>query len=223
MRYAMALMNGARLAVGAQAVGIAEAAYREAYTYAMERHQCNQPICDLPPVSRMLASMRGEIEATARTPKQHRQADDAVHFVATAARNGRKNSADSSAERTPSPRSTASNAARMREASSGCGTQPTTFLAWRRLFARAVMVEAYIARAPWAKLVRSHADRASPVFYTLRFLPVYQTRFGRRDSAKAVKLTLCHHREVVQRPPGSRPPDPLLPGVGCRHPAPRIA
>ncbi|MFZ0534401.1 MAG: acyl-CoA dehydrogenase family protein [Anaerolineales bacterium] len=64
MRYAMGLMNGARLAVGAQAVGIAEAAYREAYSYAKERHQFNQPICDLPPVSRMLASMRGEIEAT---------------------------------------------------------------------------------------------------------------------------------------------------------------
>jgi alkylation response protein AidB-like acyl-CoA dehydrogenase len=64
MRYAMALMNGARLAVGAQAVGIAEAAYREAYAYAIERHQFNQPICDLPPVARMLASMRGEIEAT---------------------------------------------------------------------------------------------------------------------------------------------------------------
>jgi alkylation response protein AidB-like acyl-CoA dehydrogenase len=64
MRYAMALMNGARLAVGAQAVGIAEAAYREAYTYSRARRQFNQPICDLPPVARMLASMRGEIEAT---------------------------------------------------------------------------------------------------------------------------------------------------------------
>ncbi len=63
MRYAMALMNGARLAVGAQAIGIAEAAYREAYTYATERHQFNMPICDLPPVTRMLISMRGEIEA----------------------------------------------------------------------------------------------------------------------------------------------------------------
>ena len=63
MRYAMALMNGARLAVGAQAVGIAEAAYREAYTYSTERHQFNLPICDLPPVTRMLISMRGEIEA----------------------------------------------------------------------------------------------------------------------------------------------------------------
>jgi hypothetical protein len=64
MRYAMALMNGARLAVGAQAVGIAEAAYREAYRYASERRQFNQPIRDLPAVSRMLLSMRGEIEAT---------------------------------------------------------------------------------------------------------------------------------------------------------------
>ena len=63
MRYAMALMNGARLAVGAQAIGIAEAAYREAYTYANQRRQFNQPICHLPPVTRMLASMRGEIEA----------------------------------------------------------------------------------------------------------------------------------------------------------------
>ena len=64
MRYAMALMNGARLAVGAQAIGIAEAAYREAYTYATQRRQFGQPICNLPPVTRMLASMRGEIEAT---------------------------------------------------------------------------------------------------------------------------------------------------------------
>ena len=37
IRYAMGLMNGARLAVSAQAVGIAEAAYREAHKYAEER------------------------------------------------------------------------------------------------------------------------------------------------------------------------------------------
>ncbi len=64
MRYAMALMNGARLAVGAQALGIAEAAYRETYQYAQERRQFNQPIANLPAVSRLLLSMRGEIEAT---------------------------------------------------------------------------------------------------------------------------------------------------------------
>jgi len=63
IRYAMAMMNGARLAVAAQAIGIAEAAYREAYRYAHERIQFNQPICNLPAVSRMLLSMRSEIEA----------------------------------------------------------------------------------------------------------------------------------------------------------------
>ena len=63
IRYAMALMNGARLAVSSQAVGIAEAAYREAYKYANERIQFNQPIIKLAPVARMLLSMRGEIEA----------------------------------------------------------------------------------------------------------------------------------------------------------------
>jgi len=63
LRYAMALMNGARLAVGAQALGIAEAAYREAYRYAQERCQFGQPIAELPAVARMLLSMRGEIEA----------------------------------------------------------------------------------------------------------------------------------------------------------------
>ena len=63
MRYAMALMNGARLAVGAQALGIAEAAYREAYRYASQRKQFGGPIRQLPAVARMLLTMRGEIEA----------------------------------------------------------------------------------------------------------------------------------------------------------------
>ncbi len=63
IRYAMALMNGARLAVSAQAIGIAEAAYREARQYAHERVQFNQPIRDLPAVTRMLLAMRSEIEA----------------------------------------------------------------------------------------------------------------------------------------------------------------
>ncbi len=64
VRYAMGLMNGARLAVSAQAIGIAEAAYREAHRYAHERTQFKQPIRNIPAVSRMLLSMRGEIEAT---------------------------------------------------------------------------------------------------------------------------------------------------------------
>mgnify|MGYP001036806940 CR=1 FL=1 len=64
IRYAMAMMNGARIAVSAQALGIAEAAYREAYRYAQERVQFGQSISAIPAVYRMLLSMRGEIEAT---------------------------------------------------------------------------------------------------------------------------------------------------------------
>ena len=64
LRYAMQLMNGARLAVGAQALGIAEAAYREAYRYANERIQFGRPIRELPAVARMLLTMRGELAAT---------------------------------------------------------------------------------------------------------------------------------------------------------------
>ncbi len=63
MRYAMAMMNGARLAVAAQAIGIAEAAYREAYQYSGERCQFGKPVRSLPAVARLLLSMRGEIEA----------------------------------------------------------------------------------------------------------------------------------------------------------------
>jgi 3-(methylthio)propanoyl-CoA dehydrogenase len=63
MRCAMSLMNGARLAVAAQAVGIAEAAFREAARYASERLQFGKAVGELPAVSRMLVSMKGEIEA----------------------------------------------------------------------------------------------------------------------------------------------------------------
>jgi len=63
IRYAMAMMNGARVAVSAQAVGIAEAAYREAYRYAQKRVQFGKPISELPAVYRMLLTMRAEIEA----------------------------------------------------------------------------------------------------------------------------------------------------------------
>jgi hypothetical protein len=64
IRYAMGMMNEARLSVGAQALGIAEAAYREAHQYAEKRIQFGQAINALPAVYRMLLSMRGEIEAT---------------------------------------------------------------------------------------------------------------------------------------------------------------
>lgn len=64
IRYSMAMMNGARIAVSSQALGIAEAAYREAEDYAAKRIQFGQPIRGIPAVYRMLLSMRGDLEAT---------------------------------------------------------------------------------------------------------------------------------------------------------------
>ena len=64
MRYSMNLMNGARLAVAAQALGIAEAAWREADRYSRERIQFGKPIRVLPAVGRLLLSMRVDLEAT---------------------------------------------------------------------------------------------------------------------------------------------------------------
>lgn len=64
IRYAMSMMNGARLAVASQALGIAEAAYREALAYSRKRVQFSHPICEIPAVYRMLLEMQAEIAAT---------------------------------------------------------------------------------------------------------------------------------------------------------------
>ncbi|MCF8040289.1 MAG: acyl-CoA dehydrogenase family protein, partial [Desulfohalobiaceae bacterium] len=63
IKYTMSLMNGARLGVAAQAVGIAEAAYRAAAKYASERIQFRQPIRSFAAVYEMLTEMKVEIEA----------------------------------------------------------------------------------------------------------------------------------------------------------------
>ena len=62
--YVMSLMNGARLAITAQAQGIAEAAYRAAAKYASERIQFGAPIADLTAVKGLLADMKVAIEAS---------------------------------------------------------------------------------------------------------------------------------------------------------------
>ena len=62
--YVMALMNGARVGIAAQALGIAEAAYAEARQYAHTRRQFEQSIERFPAVSDMLVSMRTDIEAS---------------------------------------------------------------------------------------------------------------------------------------------------------------
>lgn len=64
IKYVMSLMNGARLAVSAQAMGIAQAAYEEAVRYANERAQFGKPIVHFPAVYQMLTDMQAEIETT---------------------------------------------------------------------------------------------------------------------------------------------------------------
>lgn len=62
----MSLMNAARLGVAAQSVGIAEAAYREGYKYALERYQFGKPIIQFPAVYEMLNLMKAKLDG-ART------------------------------------------------------------------------------------------------------------------------------------------------------------
>jgi len=66
VKYTMSLMNGARLAVAAQAIGIAEAAYREAKTYAASRVQFKKQIHDFSAIYEILVDIKVNIEA-ART------------------------------------------------------------------------------------------------------------------------------------------------------------
>jgi len=61
--YVLALMNGARVGIAAQSLGIAEAAYRLARTYAHTRQQFGVPIEQLPAVAEMVTDMQIHIEA----------------------------------------------------------------------------------------------------------------------------------------------------------------
>ena len=63
IKYVMALMNSARLGIGAQSVGLAEAAYREALKYANERQQFGKTIIRFPAVYEMLTSMKVRTQA----------------------------------------------------------------------------------------------------------------------------------------------------------------
>lgn len=63
IKYVMSLMNSARLGVGSQSVGIAEAAWREAYKYAQEREQFGKAIIQYPAVYEMLTNMKVKIDA----------------------------------------------------------------------------------------------------------------------------------------------------------------
>ena len=64
IKYVMSLMNAARLGIGAQSVGIAEAALREAEAYAAQRLQFGRPIARLTAVNELLRSIRTRIDAS---------------------------------------------------------------------------------------------------------------------------------------------------------------
>nr|MBD5377235.1 acyl-CoA dehydrogenase [Bacteroides sp.] len=64
IKYVMALMNGARLGIAAQSVGVSELAYREALAYARDRRQFGKAIIDFPAVFEMLAVMKAKLDAS---------------------------------------------------------------------------------------------------------------------------------------------------------------
>ena len=64
IKYVMALMNGARLGIAAQSVGISEAAYREALDYAKDRKQFGKAIIEFPAVAEIISVMKAKLDAS---------------------------------------------------------------------------------------------------------------------------------------------------------------
>jgi len=64
IKYVMALMNGARLGIAAQSVGLCEAAYREGLSYAKERKQFGKAIIEFPAIYELLANMKAKLDAS---------------------------------------------------------------------------------------------------------------------------------------------------------------
>ncbi len=64
IKYVMSLMNGARLGVGGQSVGVSQATYDEAIVYARERKQFGKAIIEFPAVYEMLSIMKAKLDAS---------------------------------------------------------------------------------------------------------------------------------------------------------------
>ena len=64
IKYVMSLMNGARLGVGAQSVGVSQSAYDVALAYAKERQQFGKAIIEFPAVFEMLSIMKAKLDAS---------------------------------------------------------------------------------------------------------------------------------------------------------------
>ena len=63
IKYVMSLMNGARLGIAAQSVGVEQEAYNEALAYAKERAQFGKKIITFPAVYDMLSRMKAKLDA----------------------------------------------------------------------------------------------------------------------------------------------------------------
>ena len=64
IKYVMSLMNGARLGITAQSVGLCQAAYNEALDYARSREQFGQAIITFPAVAEMLTNIKAKLDAS---------------------------------------------------------------------------------------------------------------------------------------------------------------
>jgi alkylation response protein AidB-like acyl-CoA dehydrogenase len=86
LRIALDALDVSRVTVGAEAVGISQAAFEAASSYARERQQFGQPIADFQAVQWMLADMATQIDAarllTYRAACLH---DQGKHFIKEAA------------------------------------------------------------------------------------------------------------------------------------------
>lgn len=83
IKYVMSLMNNARLGIAAQSVGISQAAYYEALSYARDRQQFGHSIIEFSAVSEMLSTMKARLDAnrailyeTARFVDMYKTLDD---------------------------------------------------------------------------------------------------------------------------------------------------
>lgn len=86
IKYVMALMNGARLGIAAQSVGVEQEAYNEGLAYAKERAQFGQKIINFPAVYDMLSRMKAKLDAgrsmlyqTARYVDIYKSLEDISH------------------------------------------------------------------------------------------------------------------------------------------------
>ncbi|MBR6819375.1 MAG: acyl-CoA dehydrogenase family protein [Bacteroidaceae bacterium] len=63
IKYVMSLMNGARLGIAAQSVGLSQAAYNEAVAYAQDRKQFGKAIIEFPAVREMIGNIQARLDA----------------------------------------------------------------------------------------------------------------------------------------------------------------